>query len=83
MLLCAELEESLSFWSKNGEYFINQSWNENFDCAFCIFFLGTLGNDQENFDLPPTEIEENVGRAFNNIQREPRRASNIAFATRE
>lgn len=33
----------------------------------CILhnFLQTRGNDQEDFDLPPTEFEENIGRAFN------------------
>lgn len=51
----------------------------------CILhnFLRTRGNDQVDFDLQSTEFEENLGRAFNNIQRDPRRATNIAFATRE
>jgi len=51
----------------------------------CILhnFLRTGRNDQEDFDLHATEFEENIGRAFNNIQRNPRRATNIAFATRE
>nr|CAH7765656.1 unnamed protein product [Callosobruchus chinensis] len=83
ILVYAKLEEwlrmPLEFWPKNGDR------NDNFDCENSVqfaYFLRTRVNEQD-FDLQPREFEENIGRAFNNTQRDPRRATNIAFATQE